>query len=211
MQPDAAPLVRVCRYRPCPLEKMPCSEEDFQQLPLDFARGRVAVECAGAVPRGKSRPPGPVPRGLHGGCWPRRLLLTRHSYPLPERTIEKGPTAAHLPIALAAAFASRRTRVHGSAPALERRPRSVVKAAPVCVKILNITHENLPPHSHEFRPTCDCASRRASHRPSSRHGIWMDISNGLALGHMGAAGTCSACRRGLADECWQRRADKLRL
>jgi len=84
-------------------------------------------------------------------------------------------------------------------------------AQPVCVNIFNITPENLPPHSNEFRPTCDCVSRRASHRPPSRHGIRKDISNGLALGQMGAAGTCSACRRGLADECWQRRADKLRL
>jgi len=31
------------QYRLCPLEKMPCSEQDFQQLPLDFVRSSHAI------------------------------------------------------------------------------------------------------------------------------------------------------------------------
>ena len=31
------------QYRLCPLEKMPCSEEDFQRLPLDFVREGHAI------------------------------------------------------------------------------------------------------------------------------------------------------------------------
>ena len=31
------------QYRLCPLEKMPCSEEDFQQMPLDFVRDEQAI------------------------------------------------------------------------------------------------------------------------------------------------------------------------
>ena len=31
------------QYRLCPLEKMPCSEEDFQQMPLDFVRNEQAI------------------------------------------------------------------------------------------------------------------------------------------------------------------------
>ena len=31
------------QYRMCPLEKMPCSEEDFQQMPLDFVRDEHAI------------------------------------------------------------------------------------------------------------------------------------------------------------------------
>ena len=65
-----------------------------------------------------------------------------------------------------------------------------------------------PAHSNDFRPTCDSASRCAPHRPPRRHGIWKAIWNGLSVGQMGAAGTCSACRRGLTDVCWRRRADK---
>ena len=31
------------QYRLCPLEKMPCTEKDFQQMPLDFVRGSQAI------------------------------------------------------------------------------------------------------------------------------------------------------------------------
>ena len=31
------------QYRLCPLEKMPCSEEDFQKMPLDFVRDAHAI------------------------------------------------------------------------------------------------------------------------------------------------------------------------
>merc|ERR1719188_843607 len=31
------------QYRLCPLEKMPCSEEDYQQMPLDFVRDAHAI------------------------------------------------------------------------------------------------------------------------------------------------------------------------
>ena len=31
------------QYRLCPLEKMPCSEKDFQQIPLDFVRSSHAI------------------------------------------------------------------------------------------------------------------------------------------------------------------------
>eukprot|EP01052_Picozoa_sp_SAG31_P036033 SAG31_NODE_4435_length_3232_cov_1.786467_1_plen_165_part_00 len=31
------------QYRLCPLEKMPCTEQDFQKMPLDFVRGSQAI------------------------------------------------------------------------------------------------------------------------------------------------------------------------
>ena len=31
------------QYRLCPLEKMPCSEEEFQKMPLDFVRDSHAI------------------------------------------------------------------------------------------------------------------------------------------------------------------------
>ena len=31
------------QYRLCPLEKMPCTEEDFQEMPLDFVRDEHAI------------------------------------------------------------------------------------------------------------------------------------------------------------------------
>jgi len=31
------------QYRLCPLEKMPCTEQEFQQLPLDFVRDAHAI------------------------------------------------------------------------------------------------------------------------------------------------------------------------
>ena len=31
------------QYRLCPLEKMPCTEEDFQKMPLDFVRDAHAI------------------------------------------------------------------------------------------------------------------------------------------------------------------------
>ena len=31
------------QYRLCPLEKMPCTEEDFQEMPLDFVRDAHAI------------------------------------------------------------------------------------------------------------------------------------------------------------------------
>ena len=31
------------QYRLCPLEKMPCSEQDFQEMPLDFVRSEHAI------------------------------------------------------------------------------------------------------------------------------------------------------------------------
>ena len=33
----------VDQYRLCPLEKWPCTEQDFQQMPLDFVRGSQAI------------------------------------------------------------------------------------------------------------------------------------------------------------------------
>ena len=31
------------QYRLCPLEKMPCTEEDFQEMPLEFVRDEHAI------------------------------------------------------------------------------------------------------------------------------------------------------------------------
>ena len=31
------------QYRLCPLEKMPCSEEEFQKMPLDFVKDAHAI------------------------------------------------------------------------------------------------------------------------------------------------------------------------
>ena len=31
------------QYRLCPADKMPCTEQDFQQMPLDFVRGSQAI------------------------------------------------------------------------------------------------------------------------------------------------------------------------
>ena len=31
------------QYRLCPLEKMPCTEQDFQEMPLDFVRDAHAI------------------------------------------------------------------------------------------------------------------------------------------------------------------------
>jgi hypothetical protein len=38
------PMIESDRYRLCPLEKMPCTESEFQELPLEFVRDAQAVQ-----------------------------------------------------------------------------------------------------------------------------------------------------------------------
>jgi len=82
------------QYRLCPLEKMPCTEEDFQEMPLDFVRDAHAImwnngtlhplkgmfvddSVCPVVPKGSTWARNPIPR-IHddnigmafiGGCW----------------------------------------------------------------------------------------------------------------------------------------------
>jgi len=82
------------QYRLCPLEKMPCSEEEFQKMPLDFVRDSHAImwnngslyplkgmfvddTVCPVIPTGSTWARNPIPR-IHddnlgmafiGGCW----------------------------------------------------------------------------------------------------------------------------------------------
>jgi len=82
------------QYRLCPLEKMPCTEEEFQEMPLEFVRDAQAImwnngtlhpikgmfvddSVCPVVPKGSTWARNPVPR-IHtdnigmafiGGCW----------------------------------------------------------------------------------------------------------------------------------------------
>jgi len=82
------------QYRLCPLEKMPCTEEQFQEMPLQFVRDEQAImwnngtlypikgmfvddSVCPVVPKGSTWARNPVPR-IHtdnigmafvGGCW----------------------------------------------------------------------------------------------------------------------------------------------